>query len=376
MNKPLAGLAVLDMGTMTPGKYCSYLLADLGAEVLRIERPTAKPGPVDDEDLVLNQGKRSITLNLRSDAGRNLFLKLAENADVVLESNRPGSADRNGYGWEAVRAQNPRIIYCSLSGYGATGPLSQAPGYDLIFAARSGMLRAFTGRDAPPLTPDTYLADSVSGLTAAYAIIAALLARERKGEGAYIDLAMHDSIFALLAVSHGIRRPDQGPVRDRAQPTATTYDLYEAADGAYVALGAIRPSSAQALFEKLGEPRLADGEADTSEVRSFLVNAFKSKTAETWVAELAPLDIEIARVNDPMEAYDDTQLRARNMIAASHHPESGPFEYIRPPLAFEQSTSPGEPAPAPRFGADTTAVLKSLGLDERAVAALRKDGVI
>jgi crotonobetainyl-CoA:carnitine CoA-transferase CaiB-like acyl-CoA transferase len=376
MNKPLAGFTLLDVGTMTPGKYCSYLLGDLGADVIRIERPVSKPGPVDDEDLVLNQGKRSITLNLRSDAGRSLYLQLAEAADVILEGNRPGSADRNGYGWSAIKARNPRIIYCALSGYGATGPLSQAPGYDLIFAAQSGMLRALTGKAVPPPVPGAYLVDAVSGLTAAYAIVTALLGRERSGEGACIDLAMHDSIFALLAVSHGLQRRDSHSENGVMQPITPTYDLYEAADDTCVALGAIRPASAQALFEKLGKPSLGDRNADAGEVKSFLVEAFLSKSADAWVAELAPLDIEIARVNDPMEAYEDPQLRARGMIAASTHPEAGEIDSIQPPVRLKQSGQRDAPVPARRIGADTEAILKSLGLDERRVNELRKEGIV
>lgn len=376
MNQPLAGFTLLDVGTMTPGKYCSYLLSDLGADVIRIERPVSNPGPVDDEDLVLNQGKRSITLNLRSDAGRNLFLQLADAADVILEGNRPGTAERNGYGWAAVKARNPRIIYCALSGYGATGPLSQAPGYDLIFAAQSGIMRALTGKAVPPPLPEAYLVDAVSGLTAAYAIVTALLGRERSGEGTYIDLAMHDSIFALLAVSHGLQRQGNQPAQAATQAAMPTYDLYEAADDTCVALGAIRPVSARALFEKLGRPSLGDRKTDTAEVRSFLVEAFLSKTADTWVAELAPLDIEIARVNDPIEAYNDAQLKARGMIAHSTHPEAGEIDSIQPPLRSYQSRQREALTPAPRIGADTEAILESLGLDERRVVELREEGAV
>jgi crotonobetainyl-CoA:carnitine CoA-transferase CaiB-like acyl-CoA transferase len=369
--KPLAGFSILDVGTMTPGKYCSYLLADLGADVIRVERPISSPRALDDEDLVLNQGKRSMTINLRSPAGLGLFLRLAEAADVVLESNRPGTADRNGFGFSAVHERNPQIVYCALSGYGATGPLSQAPGYDLIFAAQSGMLRALTGRHAP-LLPGTYLADGVAGLTAAYAIIAALLGRERSGEGTFIDLAMHDSIFALLAVSHGVRRPGAHAEAAEAEPV---YELYAAADGTYLALGAIRPSSARALFDNLGRPELASGDVDAAEIRSFLTETFAARRAEAWVEALAPLDVEIARVNEPLEAFDDPQLKARNMIGQSTHREAGDFENIQPPLILER-TIDRQLTPAPAIGEDTEAILKSLGLDERAINELADEGAI
>lgn len=372
MTAPLTGLTVLDVGTLTPGKYCSCLLVDLGADVIRIERPAPSRG-VSDEDLALNQGKRSMTLNLRSDAGREIFLRLADAADVILESNRPGVADRNGFGFEAVQARNRRIVYCALSGYGASGPQRQAPGYDLIFAAQCGMLAALTGEHARPVPPGTYLADAVSGLTAAYAIAAALLARERTGQGTYLDLAMHDSLFALLAVSHGTRRPGEQP----AEPaTIPTYAVYPAAAGSWLALGAIRPASARALFAHLGRPDLGEDGADPAAVERFLTSAFAAKTAQDWVAELAPLDVEVAPVNTPLEAYDDPQLRARGMIGRSVSPDDGVIETIRPAPMLDRVVPGGAAAPAPQVGADTEAILHELGLDAAGISELRARGVV
>ncbi len=370
MNQPLGGFTLLDVGTMTPGKYCSHLLAELGADVIRIERPAGYDRPLDDEDLVLNQGKRSVTLNLRSDAGRDIFLRLAERADVILESNRPGAADRNGFGYEAVRHRQPGIVYCALSGYGATGPQSQAPGYDLIFMAQSGMLRALTGANVPAV-PRAYLADGVAGLTAALAIVVALLGREREGGGAgcFLDLAMQDALFAQLAVSTGPIPPDARPAD---APDSPTYQVYEAAGGTWLALGAIRPSSVLALFESLGRVDLAHGEA--AEVRSFLTETFASKTAREWVAQLAPLDVEIAPVNGPLEAFADPQLRAREMIGQAEHARTGAFEFIRPALTSWRTA--GNARPAPRIGEHTEAVLGSLGFQSQDIRQLRAQGVV
>jgi crotonobetainyl-CoA:carnitine CoA-transferase CaiB-like acyl-CoA transferase len=378
MNKPLKGFTVLDLGTMTPGKYCSYLLADLGASVIRIERPVVDSLPVDDEDLVLNQGKRSMTLNLRSEVGRDLYLRLAETADVVVESNRPGTADRNGFGFAAVQARNPDIIYCALSGYGATGPQSQAPGYDLIFTAQSGMLKALSGDQAAPVAPDAYLADGVAGLTAAYAILAALLGRQQSSEasnGTFIDLAMHDSIFAMLAVSHGLKKPADHLLA--AQFPMPTYTVYPAADNTFVALGAIRASSSRALFEQLGNATLAGRSADPEEVATFLRQAFITKAADGWVAQLSPLDIEIASVNDPRQAFDDPQLIARGMIGHAEHPEQGEIEFIQPPLVAARGTDNTQAlGPAPRIGADTQEILHDLGVDDEALSGLREQGIV
>jgi crotonobetainyl-CoA:carnitine CoA-transferase CaiB-like acyl-CoA transferase len=378
MIRPLHGIRVLDVGTLTPGKYCTYLLADLGADVIRVERPTAATRAVDDEDLILNQGKRSVTLNLRTAVGQELFLKLATGVDVVLEGNRPGTADRNGFGYQAVRQVNERIVYCALSGYGASGPMSQAAGYDLIYLGLSGMLQAITGRDGLPPVPQAYLADGISGLSAACAIAVALFSRERTGLGTFLDLAMLDSTFALLAVSHGVRKAvRKNHDAARAEPTVSpVYDVYAAAEDSYLVLGAIRPSSRLALFAHLGRPELAGAPDEDGEARSFLCEAFREKRADAWVAELAPLDIEIGRVNRPDDAFDHPQLRAREMIGATSHPDVGEFDFIR---AGWSPVSPAERkplAPAPRIGEHTEEVLKTLEVDESRLSALRDEGVI
>ena len=374
MNRPLDGVRVLDVGTLTPGKYCSYMLADLGADVIRVERP-APDRPVDDEDLILNQGKRSVTLNLRSEAGRELFLQLAAGVDVILEGNRPGTADRNGFGYQAVRQTNERIVYCALSGYGATGPMSETPGYDLIFLGLSGLLQALTGKAGPPPVPQAYLADSISGLSAGYAVMVALFSRERTGLGTFIDLAMLDSTFALLALSHGVRKNHDAA---RAEPAGSPlYDVYAAAEDTYLVLGAIRPTSRHALFAHLGRPELADTHDDrVDEVRSFLREAFLAKHADAWVAELAPLDVEIGRVNRPDEAFDHPQLRQRGMIGAANHPDAGEFEFIRPGLNPVPSVERKQLAPAPRIGEHTEEVLKDLGVAEPRLSALRDEGIV
>jgi crotonobetainyl-CoA:carnitine CoA-transferase CaiB-like acyl-CoA transferase len=371
VTHPLAGVRVLDVGTLTPGKYCTYLLAGLGADVTRVERPLANPRRIDDEDLILNQGKHSVSLNLRTEAGRAQFLELAERTDVIVEGNRPGTADRNGFGYDAVRGRNEKIVYCALSGYGATGPLSQSPGYDLIFLALCGLMSTLTGKDAAPSAPQTYLADGVTGMSAACAIVVALFARERTGHGTFLDLAMLDSAFSLLAVSHGVRRQDGEPAQPGAEPT---YDVYAAADGTHVSLGAIRRSSTAALFTHLGRPDLAEpGRADESQL--FLEETFRAKPADAWVAELSPLDIEIGRVNSPSEAFDHPQLRDRGMIGKAHHVDVGEFEFIRSSLVT--ATGGAQTLrPAPRVGEHTEQVLEALGVDQSRLAALRNDGII
>ncbi len=375
--QPLSGIKVLDVGTMTPGKYCTYLLATLGADVIRVERPVPGKNRTSEEDLILNQGKRSITLNLRDDRGKAIYLNLATETDVIIEGNRPGVADKNNIGYEAIKARNPALIYCALSGFGATGPLSQSPGYDLLFMGLSGMLQAVSSGQAIPATPQTYLADGVSGLTAAHAISSALHQRNQTGKGTFIDLAMFDSIFSLLAVSHGTRRlsdtgkPQPVPLN---QPTSPVYDIYAAADNTFLVLAAFRPVSQQTLFRHLGRSDLADG-ATTSDIRTFLQDTFLMKRAQDWVKELAALDIEIGVVNQPAEAFDHPQLRHRGMVSTSENNNGTKFEFIQSATKFSANNKGTALSMAPDIGAQTHDILGTLGMTEADIATLIDDGV-
>ncbi len=380
MRGPLEGIAILDLGTPTPGKYCTFLLADLGAAVLRVERPPEGQGPIPTEDLILNRGKRSMTLNLRAEEGREVLYRLAERADVVLESNRPGVAERLGIDYERLSRRNRRLVYCSLTGFGQDGPYRLRPAYDLIFMAMSGALQAAHGRGVPPSPPDLYLADSVSGLMAALAISVALLARARDGDGRYLDLAMFDSIFSVLSPSHGLQPgalSAAGP-----QPEAWSsplYAVYETADGRAVALGAIRPASRRDLLRELGRPELMEqtgsGEG-AARLAEFLRSTFRQATADEWVERLAKLDIEIGAVRTPEEAFDDPQLAYRRMVIGTIHPKAGELRQIGTPLRAGHDVVAERMTPAPAVGANTEEVLLELGFDSRAITRLRESGTV
>jgi crotonobetainyl-CoA:carnitine CoA-transferase CaiB-like acyl-CoA transferase len=382
MPSPLRGLEILDIGTLTPGKFCTFLLADLGASVLRIERPSGKPTPVSTEDLLLNRNKRSMTLNLREDAGREVLYRLAERADVVLESYRPGVAERIGIGYERLQELNGGLVYCSLSGFGQDGPHRLRPAYDLIFMGMSGFLQALVGAGKAPVVPRTYPADAVSGLVAGFGIAVALLERERTGRGVHLDLAMLDSVFSTLAISHGLERSDGEPPGAEAEQEAESalYTAYETSDGRFIVLGAVRPASCQALFQELGRPELGDrawsaGGKD-AEVARFLNEEFKTATAEAWLERLAKLDIEIARVNTPAEAFVDSQLVSRGMVIETSHPAAGPLKQIGNPIRFAGETTREAPAPAPAMGQDTAEVLGELGYEPSQISNLREEGVV
>jgi alpha-methylacyl-CoA racemase len=378
MNPPLAGISVLDIGTLTPGKFCTAMLADMGASVLRVERPAASRD-LADEDLLFNRGKKLMTLDLRAEAGREILCRLAELNDVVFEGYRPGVTRRLGIDYEVLKDRNPRLVYCSLSGFGQDGPCANRPGYDLQFVAASGVLSAFAGAGNPPAVPGAYLSDAVSGLTATVAICAALVRQQKIGAGCYIDLAMLDSVFLLLSVSHGILRP--GHAREEANPAASPfYNIYETRDGRYLALGAIRPDSCKALCRELGRPELGERQpanaGERAELFAFLSQAFRRATAAEWVSRLAALDIEIAAVNTPQQAFTDPQLVARGLVVDAVHPRAGRFQRIGNPIGFKPERGEGQQTAAPTPGQNTEEVLRELGYASAAIARLREQGVI
>ena len=380
MTLPLTGLQVLDLGTPTPGKYATYLLAEMGAAVLRVERPSSAKGRISDEDRVLNRGKRSLTLDLRHEAGREVLYRLAQRADVLIESYRPGVAERLGVGWQKLSEIHPELVYCSLSGFGQSGPDRSLPAYDLVFAGVSGLLSALFGAGAEPRVPETYVADGVSGLTATLAIAFALLERERTGRARRVDVAMLDSAFSLLAVSHGLGPPSAASLEPprRATPSPL-YSIYQTADGGHVALAALRSSSLSALCREIGRPDLVEPAAAGGageELAVALREAFKRATAEEWIARLRPHDVEIGRVNRPDEAFTDVQLRARGLVedVAIEGGETRPM--VTTALRPTWSEATGRAGAAPFAGENSDEVLGELGYQPAEIAQLRRSGTI
>jgi len=371
MTLPLAAFKVLDLGTLTPGKYCTFLLGDFGAEVIRVERPLSDAAPesarLSEEDLTLNRNKRSITLNLKEEAAKQIFYQLSTEADIVLESYRPGVTKRMGVDYETIKKINPRIIYCSLSGFGQDGPYQQLPSFDLVFLAISGLLSLVGGRDRPPIVPGLYLSDIAAGLFATIGILTALLARGKTGQGQFIDIAMLDGAFSWLSVSHGtqyLTESSPGQEDRSLAGLAPGYNIYETRDGRYVALGIGRQQSWASLCQALSREDFIDHRETTGEKRaeilSFFNQAFRTKTQEEWLSQLRDLDIEVGPVNTPDQAFTDSQIQHRQMVLDIDHPIKGKIRQVGIPIKF--SEIPAEVTrPAPFIGQDTIAVLQELG---------------
>jgi crotonobetainyl-CoA:carnitine CoA-transferase CaiB-like acyl-CoA transferase len=282
-----------------------------------------------------------------------------------------------------LKARNPRLVYCSLSGFGQDGPYRLRPGYDLLFMGMSGFLQAILGDGHPPIVPGTFPADAVSGIMAALGIAVALVQRGNTEEGTYVEISMLESIFSMLAISHGLRR-----LRADDSPATTTspadvrpyYNVYRTADDRYVVLAAFRPLSWKALCEELGRPDYIAHQypsgAKRQEILDVLEHQFASAPAADWIERLSRLDIEIGPVNSPIEAFANPQLVARNMVLTTDHPQAGRLDQIGNPFHFAGDTAALNPAPAPCIGQDTEAILQQLGYDAVEMQALRDCGAI
>jgi crotonobetainyl-CoA:carnitine CoA-transferase CaiB-like acyl-CoA transferase len=317
--RPLAGIRVLDLSRLLPGPWCTQLLADLGADVIKVETPTAgdyarmAPPELGFGGLFasVNRGKRSIAVNHRVPAGRDVVLRLARDADVFLESSRPGQMARRGLGPVDLHLVNPRIVYCSLSGYGQTGPYRDRPGHDLDYLAVAGLLGLLSGPDRSPIPPGIQLADLAGGTLAALEIVAALVARERTGRGAALDVAVLDAVVAWLApLGESARRPSAGP-----GPLAGTfpcYHVYACSDGEWLAVAALEPQFWVAACRAFDREDLVPRQFDATAV-SVVAGILATRPRHSWLACL-PADACAAPVNRPDEAERDAQVRARGLV--------------------------------------------------------------
>ncbi|HLK11274.1 MAG TPA: CaiB/BaiF CoA-transferase family protein [Candidatus Binatia bacterium] len=375
MPPPLAGLRVLDLSRQLPGPFCSTLLADLGADVLMV---TAPGDPFAIGIPFLARNKRSMVLDLKAEAGGAVFRRLAARADVLLEGFRPGVTARLGVDYPTLRALNPRLVYCSISGYGQDGPYRDRVGHDVNYLAQAGVLEYVGEADRAPVIPGVQIADIGGGaLMALGGILAALIARATSGEGQHVDVAMLDGAFAWN-VYHLVLAELAGrtPARGREQLTGhwPCYAVYETRDGRHLTIGAYEPHFWATLCRHFGREDLiaqqwAEGVA-REEAFAFFRTTFRRRTLAEWTAELAPLDVCYAPVATLAEALRDPQLRHRGMVV-----EMAGQTMPGPPIKL--SATPAQVrTPPPALGEHTDAVLAELGFDAAAIAALRAAGVI
>jgi crotonobetainyl-CoA:carnitine CoA-transferase CaiB-like acyl-CoA transferase len=391
-NKPLAGIRVLDLTRLLPGPVCTLHLGDLGADVLKIEDtgagdyarslgvPDGRTAPV---FLAINRNKRAMRLDLKQPAGVGLFLELAKTAHVVVESFRPGVVDRLGVGYEAVRRVNPAVVYCSISGYGQTGPYRELAGHDLNYCSYAGLTDQTGPEGGDPVMPNLQVADILGGaVVPAMVILAALLDAQRTGEGRHVDTAMTEGVLAhnvqalSALVLEGAPRPRGG---DLLSGREACYNVYRTADGRHMAVGALEKKFWDEVCDVLGRPDLKPHHwavgGDPAPAVGALREIFASRTREEWVRAFEGHDCCVTPVLDLGEARGDPQHRARGMFVTAAHPTEGDVLQFAPPFKlsdFEFEVT----RPAPAAGEHSAELLRELGLDEARIRALREAGVV
>jgi crotonobetainyl-CoA:carnitine CoA-transferase CaiB-like acyl-CoA transferase len=370
---------MLDLSRQLPGPFCSTMLADLGMDVLTIAAPD---DPFGIGISFLARNKRSLTLNLKTDAGRDIFLRLAADADVVLEGFRPGVTARLGIDYDTLRARNPRLIYCAISGFGQDGPYRDRVGHDVNYLGYAGVLTYVGEAGGPPIIPGVQIADIGGGaLMAAVGILAAVIAREQTGRGQLVDVSMLDGAVAWN-VCHWLFYLLSGRVPGRGGTQLTgyypCYAVYETRDGRHVTLGAYETRFWATLCQHFGREDLIPHQWDEGEKREeifrFFRAAFRQKTLAEWTAELGDLEICFGPVNSLDEMFADPQVRHRGMVIETETP-TGRTLVPGPPIKLSETPATIRTSPA-GFGEHTDAVLAGLGLGPAEIARLRRDGVV
>jgi crotonobetainyl-CoA:carnitine CoA-transferase CaiB-like acyl-CoA transferase len=391
---PFEGLKVLDLSRLLPGGFCSLLLADFGADVIKVEdtgmgdyirwSPPAFEGAEETAKgslfLSLNRGKRSIRVDLKTEAGRDVLLRLARDADVLLESFRPGVLDRLGVGYERLRQENPRLVYCAITGYGLTGPNVQRSGHDMNYLGLNGVLALGGEADGPPIQAGAQIADLGGGaLMGAFGILAALRERDRSGEGQLVDVSMFDGALSWLAmvaarVFAAGERPRRGA--EILSGSLLCYRPYRCADG-WVTLGALEPKFFAAFCHGVERPDLVEHqfEGPGSAAHGALEQIFLTRTRDEWAAFADAHDCCLEPVLELEEALESELVRAREMVIEFEQPGAGTVKGLGMPVKL--SRTPGRVRRGgPALGEHTEEVLREAGFAEAQIAELVASGAV
>ena len=379
---PLAGIRVLDLTRLLPGPVATLHLADLGAEVIKIEDPqvgdyarTLGTGQGEDSAYfrMINRNKQGLRLDLKQAPGVEVFLRLAATADVIVESFRPGVMDKLGIGYAAVAAVNPKIAYCSISGYGQDGPYRDHAGHDINYLGYAGVLDQIGSEGGDPAIPNFQIADLLGGaLTAAMGILAAVLEAQRTGQGRYIDVAMTDSVLAHTYFTM-LRLNDAGHSAPRGSDLLNgglpCYATYRCADGRHMAVGALEGKFWKGCCEVLGRPEWLKRQWDAA-LRSEMAALFATRPRDDWAALFAAVDCCVTPILSPEEALENEQIAARRMVRR----EDGLTQFA-PPLklsGYEFSVR----QPAPKAGEHNAEILRAAGYTDAEIAALAAAGIV
>jgi crotonobetainyl-CoA:carnitine CoA-transferase CaiB-like acyl-CoA transferase len=379
----LKGLKMLDLSRLLPGPYCSLLLADLGMEVLKIEDTEQGDymrmmGPARGKDSAyfhaLNRNKKSMLLNLKAQEGKEIFCKLIDTYDILLEGFRPGVMDRLGIGYQELKSRNPRIIFCSLSGYGQDGPYKERSGHDINYIGLGGILELTGSRDSDPIIPGTQIADIGGGaMMAALAILAAIVHRQKTGEGQYLDVAMHDGVISWLSIHAGRYFMDKElPKRGEMHLSGryACYQVYPTKDGRHISLGALEPKFWRNFCKAIGREDLILKQFIEGEERVQIIEEIrkliKTKTQKEWIEIFKDTDACLEPILTLEEVFQHPHVLHRKMVMEYEHPAEGKIRQIGNPI--KSSQFPFEiRTPSPAWGEHTMEVLKAIGYSEEEI---------
>jgi len=393
--KALDDLFVVDLSRILSGPVCTMLMGDMGADIVKIEPP-----PTGDDSRQwgppfiggtstyfhsINRNKKSLGLNLKADAGRQILWKLIERADVLLENFRPGVLDKLGFGYKDVSKANPRVVYCSISGFGQTGPYRDRPGYDVIAQGESGVMHLTGYPNQPPVKMGASLADIVAGLHAFQGILLALLARHRTGKGQRIDISLLDSMVSTLTYHALIYfTTGRSPKRmGNRHPSIVPYECFEARDG-FVNVAVTNEKQWTNFCKVLGFPNIATDPrfatmkerlAHYDELKAMIVKVLSTWTRAEVMQRMEEVGIPAGPINTVGEILEDPHIKAREMVYELIHPEHGPLRMLGIPIKLSETPGAIELAP-PRFGQHNREVLTRLGYDERAIHDFSERGVV
>lgn len=376
----LDGILVLDLSRLLPGPYASMILADHGARVIAIEDP--RNAVETKKNSIVDRNKEHMSLNLKSEEGREIFFRLAGHADVILEGFRPGVTERLGIDYKSVSRDNPEIIYCSISGYGQTGPYRNDAGHDVNYLSIAGVLDLIGESDGPPVIPGVQIADMAGGgMNAVIGILMAMVERERTGEGQYIDISMTDGSLSLLTMVLTLSQ-SSGKTPRRSDFVFShryaCYNVYQTKDGRYISIGAVENRFWKNLCEFFEVPEYTELQYDEDrrrEIIDFFRARFKEKTLEEWESLLKGRDICWAPVRHVEEAVEASLFQEREMVTEVQKSDRERLRVLGTPVKLSRTPGGVRSAP-PGFGEDTGQILGEIGYSQSDIENLKESGVV